>query len=99
MAARARSICSMASGESCWAPTDAPLTASVIRPTQMRKKRRTRCEPPFRGILTYMRIGLLSVTLLFACVSAGAQTLKQIAAFDLPGPGGKRFDYLTIDYE
>jgi len=27
------------------------------------------------------------------------QTLKQIATIDLPGPGGKRFDYLTIDYE
>ena len=26
-----------------------------------------------------------------------AQTLKQVAKFDLPGPGGKRFDYLTID--
>lgn len=25
------------------------------------------------------------------------QTLKEIAKFDLPGPGGKRFDYLTID--
>jgi DNA-binding beta-propeller fold protein YncE len=25
------------------------------------------------------------------------QTLRQIAKFDLPGPGGKRFDYLTID--
>ncbi|HYK39569.1 MAG TPA: YncE family protein [Candidatus Eremiobacteraceae bacterium] len=25
-----------------------------------------------------------------------AQTLKQVAKFDLPGPGGKRFDYLTI---
>jgi DNA-binding beta-propeller fold protein YncE len=23
-------------------------------------------------------------------------TLKQVAAFDLPGPGGKRFDYLTV---
>ena len=23
--------------------------------------------------------------------------LKQVSAFDLPGPGGKRFDYLTID--
>jgi hypothetical protein len=30
---------------------------------------------------------------------AFAQTLKQIAAFDLPGPVGKRFDYLTIDYD
>ena len=29
---------------------------------------------------------------------AGA-TLRQVAAFDLPGPPGKRFDYLTIDYD
>jgi YVTN family beta-propeller protein len=28
--------------------------------------------------------------------SAGA-TLKKVAAFDVPGPGGKRFDYLAID--
>ena len=27
----------------------------------------------------------------------GAPTLRKIAAFDLPGPAGKRFDYLTID--
>ena len=33
---------------------------------------------------------------LFA-VEASGQTLKQITKFDLPGPGGKRFDYLTID--
>src|SRR3989440_10833282 len=25
------------------------------------------------------------------------RTLKKITTFDLPGPGGKRFDYLTID--
>src|SRR5262250_2592632 len=25
------------------------------------------------------------------------QTLRQVAKFDLPGPAGKRFDYLTID--
>jgi DNA-binding beta-propeller fold protein YncE len=29
---------------------------------------------------------------------AGGQTLKKIDSFDLPGPPGKRFDYLTIDY-
>ena len=28
---------------------------------------------------------------------ASGQTLKQVAKFDLPGPAGKRFDYLTID--
>ena len=26
-----------------------------------------------------------------------SQTLRQVTKFDLPGPGGKRFDYLTID--
>ncbi|HKT24990.1 MAG TPA: YncE family protein [Terriglobales bacterium] len=26
-----------------------------------------------------------------------AATLKKVAQFDLPGPGGRRFDYLTID--
>ena len=35
---------------------------------------------------------------LSVCASgASGQTLKEIAKFDLPGPGGKRFDYLTID--
>src|SRR5438270_9915238 len=28
---------------------------------------------------------------------ASGQTLKKVAQFDLPGPPGKRFDYLTID--
>lgn len=34
-----------------------------------------------------------------AGVAPGAhgQTLKEVAKFDLPGPAGKRFDYLTID--
>ncbi len=30
-------------------------------------------------------------------INAFGQTLRQIAKFDLPGPAGKRFDYLTID--
>lgn len=29
--------------------------------------------------------------------TAGANTLRKIAVIDLPGPKGKRFDYLTID--
>ena len=28
-----------------------------------------------------------------------AQSLKKVAAIDLPGPKGQRFDYLTIDEE
>src|SRR5437879_11998368 len=38
---------------------------------------------------------LLSGSLFSA--NAWGQTLKRITTFDLPGPGGKRFDYLTID--
>lgn len=31
--------------------------------------------------------------------AARSQTLKKVDTFDLPGPPGKRFDYLTIDYK
>ena len=41
---------------------------------------------------------LLCLGFLFAS-SARSQTLKQVAKFDLPGPVGKRFDYLTVDDE
>ncbi len=40
---------------------------------------------------------LLAISLF--SINAFGQTLKQIAKFDLPGPAGKRFDYLTIDGE
>jgi len=34
------------------------------------------------------------------CVPSGwGQTLREMAKVDLPGPGGKRFDYLTIDLD
>ena len=29
--------------------------------------------------------------------AASAPMLTKVASYDLPGPGGKRFDYLTID--
>jgi len=40
-------------------------------------------------------------TILFCLVGAmaSAETLRQIAVIDLPGPAGRRFDYLTIDYD
>ena len=37
--------------------------------------------------------------LLLPAPPAGAATLKRVANIDLPGPPGKRFDYLTIDYD
>src|SRR5213082_100902 len=47
----------------------------------------------------FWRLVALAVLVLpsvFATEASG-QTLKQVTKFDLPGPGGKRFDYLTID--
>src|SRR5207244_6413516 len=32
-----------------------------------------------------------------ARAAADRSALRQVAAFELPGPAGKRFDYLTID--
>ncbi len=46
-----------------------------------------------------MKTSLAAAALLACMTPAFGQTLKQIASIDLPGPGGKRFDYLTIDYE
>jgi DNA-binding beta-propeller fold protein YncE len=49
---------------------------------------------------TFFARGAVCNFLLFGVVflgSASGQTLKRISKFDLPGPGGKRFDYLTID--
>src|SRR5438132_7534343 len=45
---------------------------------------------------------LLMAALIAGFVTTGVAqtagpTLKKITAFDLPGPAGKRFDYLTID--
>jgi DNA-binding beta-propeller fold protein YncE len=45
-------------------------------------------------ILDTGRVWLIT---LLCSVCALGQTLKEVAKFDLPGPAGKRFDYLTID--
>ena len=47
-----------------------------------------------------LRMKLLPVLLLVFQLGTqlGAQTLKPVTAINLPGPPGKRFDYLTIDY-
>ena len=41
-------------------------------------------------------VSLLAAYVLLGVVAQG-QTLRRVTAIDLPGPGGKRFDYLTID--
>ena len=49
-----------------------------------------------------MRISAVTGNFLFLLLAEAAlcgQTLRQIATLDLPGPAGKRFDYLTIDYD
>jgi DNA-binding beta-propeller fold protein YncE len=47
-----------------------------------------------------MRTQIFAGLLALSCavpVSAQQKTLKQVATIDLPGPAGKRFDYLTTD--
>jgi YVTN family beta-propeller protein len=50
-------------------------------------------------------IGMLAILACFAPAAAplaaplGSKLLKQIASIELPGPAGKRFDYLAIDPE
>src|ERR1700756_938934 len=47
---------------------------------------------------SWRRAALVLGSLLGLCASGVlGQTLKEVTKFDLPGPGGKRFDYLTID--
>jgi DNA-binding beta-propeller fold protein YncE len=49
---------------------------------------------------SWRRAALVLASFLSACASGAlGQTLKEVTKFDLPGPGGKRFDYLTIDAE
>jgi len=45
--------------------------------------------------ITISIAALFLLALPFSCC-ARSQTLRQVAKFDLPGPAGKRFDYLTI---
>ena len=49
-----------------------------------------------RNILFCLTAALLGFVL-GADGQTGAPTLKKVASFDLLGPEGKRFDYLTID--
>src|SRR5204863_9456109 len=43
-------------------------------------------------------VSFLAVYVLLGVFAEG-QILRRVATIDLPGPGGKRFDYLTIDEE
>src|SRR5262244_2377943 len=48
--------------------------------------------------LTKRACRTLFTALALVC-SLGAQTLRKVDSFDLPGPKGERFDYLTMDDE
>ena len=53
-----------------------------------------------RDEMTHMRLlaSSFAVYVLFGALAQG-QTLRRVAAIDLPGPKGQRFDYLTMDDE
>jgi|SRR5437660_10613313 len=57
----------------------------------------TRCVMR-KTVLFLMFAFILGLGITGVAQTAG-RTLKKITAFDLPGPTGKRFDYLTIDEE
>lgn len=49
---------------------------------------------------TSLRFLVVAITVLLSFslkAQTAGPTLKEVTRFDLPGPGGKRFDYLTID--
>jgi DNA-binding beta-propeller fold protein YncE len=58
-------------------------------------------------VAVVLRTGVLCAGMLFSgtfthtvgAVAPAAAPLHEVASFDLPGPKGQRFDYLTIDYE
>src|SRR5690348_5151720 len=61
---------------------------------------RCSCERARGSAEAHMKMGYFRTAvpiLLLAVTQLGAQTLKQVATINLPGPAGKRFDYLTID--
>jgi len=46
-----------------------------------------------------LAVGIAKMSALPVEAAESAPVLKQIATIDLPGPPGKRFDYLVIDYD
>ena len=46
-----------------------------------------------RNILTFLTAALLAIVL-YADTQTGIPALRKVTSFDLPGQGGKRFDYL-----
>lgn len=61
----------------------------------MRSMMRSGCAVP--EITSGIAVLFLLISAFSPC--ARGQTLRQVGKFDLPGPAGKRFDYLTIDDE
>jgi YVTN family beta-propeller protein len=61
-------------------------------------------EPEFVFLPSLRLLSAIIVTVILASIApaqtdSGSHFLKQIATIDLPGPVGKRFDYLAIDRE
>jgi YVTN family beta-propeller protein len=54
---------------------------------------------PHRKTRQHDSPAVLALLILAVIAPLGAKLLKQIAKIELPGPAGKRFDYLTIDYD
>ena len=53
----------------------------------------------FHGSVVVLVIAIIVAFARTGTAQSGGSMLKKVAEFDLPGPGGKRFDYLTVDPE
>src|ERR1041385_898965 len=62
---------------------------------------RNSSDRPVQFQLILLRSAACALFMLAALLSPSSfgQTLERITAFDLPGPAGQRFDYLTVDDE
>src|SRR5215469_5309543 len=56
-------------------------------------------RPGLKLSIAVLAVGIAKMSALPVEAAESAPVLKQIATIDLPGPPGKRFDYLVIDYD
>jgi DNA-binding beta-propeller fold protein YncE len=52
-----------------------------------------------KAAFSLIAVAFVAILVFDGSPNSGKSTLKKVSVIDLPGPVGKRFDYLTIDFE
>jgi DNA-binding beta-propeller fold protein YncE len=78
-----------------WRRTKRPMVGEAIEQVGIRHSA-ILCEDHTQMKRTSFSIAFALVIAAMAQAQSTPPTLEKMTAFDLPGPGGKRFDYLTI---